>query len=136
VHFSSKDILVCTCRHIFSCCSCIRSLQCVHVCTYRVVRALFRTRYVGVHMYSRVCWCEYLSVLYYIMYRVRRPIGCLKLQVIFHTRTTKCSALFLKMTRKDKASYGSWPPCRYYAIQQCSSIAILCNIVTRYVYII
>jgi len=42
----------------------------------------------------------------------RRPIGCLKLQVIFHKRATNHRALLRKTTCKDKASYVSSPPCR------------------------
>ena len=41
----------------------------------------------------------------------RRPIGCLKLQVIFHHRAIDYGALLRKMTYEDKASYGSSPPC-------------------------
>jgi len=41
----------------------------------------------------------------------RRPIGCVKLQVIFRKRATNHRALWWKMTYKDKASYGSLPPC-------------------------
>ena len=40
----------------------------------------------------------------------RRPIGCLKLQVIFHKRATNYKALLRKMTYKDKAYYDSTPP--------------------------
>jgi len=40
----------------------------------------------------------------------RRPIGCLKLLVIFCKRATNYRALLRKMTYKDKASYGSLPP--------------------------
>ena len=40
-----------------------------------------------------------------------RPVGCLKLQVIVCKRATKYRALLRKMTYKDKASYGSLPPC-------------------------
>ena len=36
-------------------------------------------------------------------YRVR-PIGCLRLQVIFRKRATNYRALLRKMTYKDKAS--------------------------------
>jgi len=39
----------------------------------------------------------------------QRPIGCLKLQVIFRKRATDFRALLRKMTYKDKASYGSSP---------------------------
>ena len=42
----------------------------------------------------------------------RRPIGCLKLQVIFRKRATNYGALSRKMTYKHKASYGSSPPCK------------------------
>jgi len=41
----------------------------------------------------------------------RRPIGCLKLQVIFCKRATNYRALLRKMTCKDKASYDSTPHC-------------------------
>ena len=41
----------------------------------------------------------------------RRPIGCLKLQVIFRKRATNYTALLRKMTCRDKASYDSTPPC-------------------------
>ena len=41
----------------------------------------------------------------------RRPIGCLKLQVIFRKRAVNYRALSWKMTYKDKASYGSSPQC-------------------------
>ena len=40
----------------------------------------------------------------------RRPIECLKLQVIFRKRATNYRALFRKTTYKDMASYGSLPP--------------------------
>ena len=43
--------------------------------------------------------------------RWQRPIGCLQLQVIFRKRATNYRALLRKMTCKDKASYGSSPPC-------------------------
>jgi len=41
----------------------------------------------------------------------RRPIRCLKLQVIYRKRATNYRALLRKMTCKNKASYGFWPPC-------------------------
>ena len=41
----------------------------------------------------------------------RRPIGCLKLQVIFRKRASNYRALLRKMTYEDKASYGPSPPC-------------------------
>jgi len=43
----------------------------------------------------------------------RRPIGCLKLQVIFRKRATNYRALLRKMTYEDKASYDSAPPCTH-----------------------
>jgi len=41
----------------------------------------------------------------------RKCVGCLKLLVIFCKRATNYRALLRKMTCKDKASYGSSPPC-------------------------
>jgi len=41
----------------------------------------------------------------------RRPIGCLKLQVIFRKRATNYRELLREMTYKDKTSYRSAPPC-------------------------
>ena len=42
--------------------------------------------------------------------RWRRPIGCLKLQVIFRKRAINYWALLRKTTYEDKASYDSTPP--------------------------
>jgi len=42
---------------------------------------------------------------------LRRPIGCLKLQVILRKRGTNNRALLRRMTYSDKASYGSSQPC-------------------------
>ena len=52
-----------------------------------------------------------LSQLLIIITGWRRPIGCLKVQVISHKRAINYMALLRKMTYKDKASYGSSPPC-------------------------
>jgi len=41
----------------------------------------------------------------------QRPIGCLKMQVVFRKKATNYRALLRKMTYKGKASYGSSPPC-------------------------
>jgi len=41
----------------------------------------------------------------------RKPIACLKLQVIFRKRATIYRALRRKITYIDKASYDSTPPC-------------------------
>ena len=41
----------------------------------------------------------------------RRPIGCLKLQVIFRKGATNCRALLRNITYIKKASYGSSSPC-------------------------
>ena len=47
----------------------------------------------------------------------RRPTECHQSQVIFCNRATDYRALLRKMTYKDKASYGSSPPCICRAIQ-------------------
>ena len=56
----------------------------------------------------------------------RRLIGCLKLQIIFCKRATDYRALLRKMIRKDKASYGSLPPCTNTSTQYMN---------THYIYI-
>jgi len=43
----------------------------------------------------------------------RRPLGCLKLKVVFRKRATNSRALLRKMTFEDKASYDSTPPCTH-----------------------
>jgi len=43
----------------------------------------------------------------------RRPVGCLKLQVILRIRATNDRALLRKMIYEDKASYDSTPPCTH-----------------------
>ena len=48
----------------------------------------------------------------------RRPIGCLKSQVIFRKRATTYRALLQKMTCKDKVFDGSSPPCRMHTIDK------------------
>jgi len=53
----------------------------------------------------------YASVYLCLSAGWRRPIGCLKLQAIFHERATNYRAFLRKMTSKDEASYGSSPPC-------------------------
>ena len=56
----------------------------------------------------------------------RRPIGCLKLQVIprkraTNQRATNYRALLRKMTYKDKASYASSPPCTHDCVMSQTS---------------
>jgi len=59
-----------------------------------------------------MCTCTvHCFVFKYIDTGWRRLIGCLNLQVIFRKRATNYRALWRKMTYKDKASYGSSPPC-------------------------
>jgi len=41
----------------------------------------------------------------------QRPIGCLKLQVVFDKKATNYGAFCGKMTYEDEASYDSTPPC-------------------------
>jgi len=49
----------------------------------------------------------------------RRPIGCLKSQIVFHKRTTDYRALVWKMTNTDKASHASSPPFTFRCIKLC-----------------
>jgi len=59
----------------------------------------------------RMCVCERQRVWEKEGTGWRRPLGCLNLQVIFCKRANNYRALLRKMTCKDKASYGSSPPC-------------------------
>ena len=52
----------------------------------------------------------------------RKPIGCLKLQVIFRKRATNYRALLRKMIYKDKVSYDSTPPCTWHGSFLCDRI--------------
>jgi len=57
----------------------------------------------------------------------QRPIGCLKLQVIFRKRATNHRALLRKMTYEDKASYDSTPPCSELSFENfCKCRASVC----------
>ena len=70
-------------------------------------------------MRVQMCACVYIIGLHvcvhvYVHSRGReteRPIGCLKLQVIFRKRATNNRALLRRMTCEDKAPYDSTPPC-------------------------
>ena len=72
----------------------------------------------GVHTDSnRISTTEQSSMMNHLKSRIYDTgwqicTGCLKLQVSFRERATNYKALLRKMTNKDKASYGSSPPCR------------------------
>ena len=57
----------------------------------------------------------------------QRPIGCLKLQVIFRKRATNSKALLWKMTYKDKASYESTPPCSSLSAKEPLITGLFCG---------
>ena len=73
------------------------------------------------HTIKHKCYVVHLDIKqYHILTSVshtgwRRCIGCLKLQVSFRKRATNYGALLQKMTHKDKASYGSVPPCSIFS---------------------
>jgi len=65
---------------------------------------------------DRYLWIDTTGlILQYCTTGLRRLIGCLKLQGIFRKRATNCRALLRNMTCKDKAFYGSLPPCTRWA---------------------
>jgi len=89
------------------------------------------------HYHALVCHCVYIfkwctrgQVDESVTLRTewRRPIGCLKLQVIFRKRATNYRALLRKVTCKDEASNGSSPPCSVLqnirGTLPCSSISL------------
>jgi len=107
------------CRHRIA----VSTSQCMHIHWYI---SIYIYRYTSIHIYryvrntaSRTLLCRALQyrhcsvdiMLTHCSTGWRRPIGCLKLQVLFRKRATNCRALLRKMTCKDKASYGSSPPC-------------------------
>jgi len=54
----------------------------------------------------------------------RRCIGCLKLHITFCKRATNYRNLLRKMTSKDKASYGSPPPCNGQQVESFQFVVI------------
>jgi len=119
------------CMHIHAC-----QLAGIHVCIRHVVymwyiyTTIHTCMYINVYMYTciqiYVYMCMHLQKQHpppslqssYILYTNtntgwRRCIGCLRLQVSFRKRTTNYRALLRKTTYKDKASYGSAPPCKH-----------------------
>jgi len=105
---------VCSLRRV---CDCVFVFVCVRVC-------------VNVFVCVIVCVCVFVCVCTYsnpalanaeilrswLATGCPRLIGCLKLQVIFRNRATDYRSLLRKMTYKDKASYGSSPPCTQFTV--------------------
>ena len=76
-----------------------------------LIRMCEVTHYICDMTHSLVCVAGFICMCRLKHTGWRRLIGCLKLQVIVHKRATKYRALLRKMISKDKASYGSSPPC-------------------------
>jgi len=107
---------------------CIYMCICMYINTYICIH-IYIYKYIYIHTYMYIYTCVYLYVYMYLciyMYVYiyiyefltgwRRPIGCLKLQVIFRKRATNYRTFLRKMTHKDKASYGSSAPCTLHHI--------------------
>ena len=58
----------------------------------------------------------------HLMAAYRLLIRCLKLQVILSKRAMNYRALLRKSTHKDKASYGSSPPCKIHSLSRIISL--------------
>ena len=85
--------------------------MCVRACVYIIrVPILFRVVYVS-HSLSALHVSVSVCIYVCVCTGWRCCTGCLKLQVSFHKRATNYRALLRKITCKDKASYGSSPPC-------------------------
>ena len=109
--------------HIYSyhtcCSSSVMQLRYVYICSYNTVQICTST----LILYISLIECRISLDICKRILSVsgwRRPIRCLKWQVIFRTTATNHRALLRKMTYKDKASYGSSPPCNI-----CKHILIL-----------
>jgi len=57
----------------------------------------------------------------------RRPIRCHRWQVIFRKRATNYRALLREMNYKDKASYGSSPPCNVLIKFVSTYVCVVCE---------
>jgi len=94
--------------------------QCIHTYIYTYTKIYMRAYtctyiHIYTHIYVHMCIHMHLHIHVYIcIIRWRRPIGCLKLRVIFRKRATNYRALLRKITYNDQASYGSLPPCNTY----------------------
>jgi len=84
--------------------------------------------HIHIHTYIYVCMYTYIYTCIHLLRRIqgdlystgwRRPMGCLKLLVIFCKRATSYRALLRKMTYKDKAFHASTPPCTCFRYFTC-----------------
>ena len=99
--------------------------MCVCVCVFRFLRLymyihIMQITQIIYHLFSRallqknIVYSHYANNSNCINRGWRRPIGCLKFQVIFRKGATNYRALLQKMTYEDKASYDSTPLCNIY----------------------
>ena len=133
-HFRSKckilttdmrvNVSICLYACMYACiyvCVFVYLYVCMYVCSYGCVFVcMFVCMHVCMHVRIHVCMCIYTYIFMriymcalskYICTGWWRPIGCLKLQVIFRKRATNYRALLREMIYEDKASYVSSPPC-------------------------
>jgi len=109
--------------YLFICVVCERCIDDV----LRVYIYIYINIYKYIRNYVYVCVCErdiyvYMYIYIYIYTYIdvvmrcvtctgwRRFIGCLKLHVAFHKKTTKYKALLWKLSYREKTSYAFSPP--------------------------
>ena len=113
--------------------------------THRTIPLARICIYIYIYTYIHICVYIYIYIYVYIHIHIhiyttwydtgwRRPIGCLKLQVIFRKRAINDRALLQKIPYKDKASYGSSSPCTTgsYSERACYRRALALRPPTRY----
>ena len=119
------DSIVAVCCSVLQCVAvCCSVLQCVHLLCARCLKRcigdsivshtskrhvtfISTSRHVSIrHVTTHICMSHTR-----LLTGRQKFIGCPKSQVIFRERATNYRALLRKMTYKDKASYGSSPPC-------------------------
>ena len=89
--------------------------------------------YAGTHKYTQTRYIYVYACLYVYVFLPeystggRRPIGCLKLQVIFRKRTTNYRFFLREMTYKDQASFGSSPPCSFASFDVNLCFVLVCE---------
>jgi len=112
-------VRVCVCVHVRAVYICVFAFVCMCVCvcvSYSAQRVNPRFSLLAVStVFFTLLMSDILDELKHLVLAQfctwwRRPIGCLKLQVIFCNRATNYRALLREMYYKNTASYGSSPP--------------------------
>ena len=110
-----------------------RSAKILYKCICRYIRVFADIYvYLQIYMYWCICTCIHMYASTSCEKRSakmlctgwRRPIECLKLQVIFRKRATHHRALLRKTTYENKAPCDSTPPCTCICRYICTGVYV------------